>query len=269
MKPNDLPIAKKHKSVDSDEDDEEPQNEPGTSSTSQPFVPALPLNQRPAASSQAPILMTKTVSIAISTVHEVRTLEGHYPDLYILTNDEHWTVTPETHKYAAAAGSFCFVTTETSDQQDINNLTTVPSVQRSLCLTEVTDNSVAHKLNSQKDLTIKPETCWNVAWQPVEKPHQQEPKCGLVHEKKASTQEVRGYYKQFAEAKHIEWTSWIDNDVFDLVEFQTEELHNRSMGTYHQNRQAGRLPQGKGEMGTEKFPGQTKGVPANGLSFFQ
>ena len=29
-KPNDLPVAKKHKSMDSDEDDEEPQNEPGT-----------------------------------------------------------------------------------------------------------------------------------------------------------------------------------------------------------------------------------------------
>ena len=49
-KPNDLPIAKRHKSMDSDEDDEEPQNEPGTSSTSQSFVPVLPLNQGPAAS---------------------------------------------------------------------------------------------------------------------------------------------------------------------------------------------------------------------------
>ena len=31
-----------------------------------------------------------------------------HPDLYILTDDEQWTVTPETHKYAAAAGSFLF-----------------------------------------------------------------------------------------------------------------------------------------------------------------
>ena len=50
-KPNDLHIAKKHKSMDSDEDDEEPQNEPGTSPTSQPFLPVLPLNQGAAASS--------------------------------------------------------------------------------------------------------------------------------------------------------------------------------------------------------------------------
>ena len=51
------------------------------------------------------------------------------PDLKILTEDEHWTVTPETRKYAAAARSFCFATTETREQQDINNLTTLPSVQ--------------------------------------------------------------------------------------------------------------------------------------------
>ena len=29
-----------------------------------------------------------------------------YPDLYVLTNDEHWTMTPEAHKYAVAAGPF-------------------------------------------------------------------------------------------------------------------------------------------------------------------
>ena len=77
-KPNDLPIAKKHKSKDSDEDDEEPQNEPKTSSTPQPFVPVLPLNQQPVHRDQlpAPILMTKTVRKAMSIAHEVRTLEG-------------------------------------------------------------------------------------------------------------------------------------------------------------------------------------------------
>ena len=39
--PSELPNAKKHKIMDSDEDDEEPQNEPGTSSTSPPTVPVL------------------------------------------------------------------------------------------------------------------------------------------------------------------------------------------------------------------------------------
>ena len=40
------------------------------------------------------------------------------------------------------------------------------------------------KLKSQKDLTVKPETCWNAVWPTVEKPQEQEPKCDLVHEKK-------------------------------------------------------------------------------------
>ena len=30
----------------------------------------------------------------------------------------------------------------------------------------------------------------------------------------ASAQEVRGYYKQFAEEKQLEWKSWIDREFF-------------------------------------------------------
>ena len=79
------------------------------------------------------ILVMETVSTAMSTMHKShdsgRTVP--YPDLYVLTNDDHRTMTPETHKCAAAAGSFCFVAKENGDQQDICNLTTMPSVQRS------------------------------------------------------------------------------------------------------------------------------------------
>ena len=41
--------------MDSDDDDEEPQNEPGTFSNSQTTIPVLPLHQGPAASSQGPV----------------------------------------------------------------------------------------------------------------------------------------------------------------------------------------------------------------------
>ena len=64
-----------------------------------------------------------------------------YPDLHVLTNDEHWTVTPETHKYGAAAGSYCFVTTESGEKQDVCNLITMPRLQRTLSLNEVIENS--------------------------------------------------------------------------------------------------------------------------------
>ena len=63
-----------------------------------------------------------------------------YPDFYVLANDEHWTMTPETHKYLAAAGSLCFVTAENGDQQDTCNLTTMPCGQRTLYLYEMTNN---------------------------------------------------------------------------------------------------------------------------------
>ena len=35
--------------------------------------------------------------------------------------------------------------------------------------------------------------------------------------KEASAKEVIKYYKQFAEAKHLEYKSWVDNAVFDLL----------------------------------------------------
>ena len=107
-----------------------------------------------------------------------------YPDLYILTNDEHWTVTPETHKYAAAAGSFCFVTTKEGEKQDICQLVTVPCVKRSLSLDEVIMITATYKSAFRVKLTVRQEICWNVACLLVEKQQDQEPKCGLVHENK-------------------------------------------------------------------------------------
>ena len=116
--------------MDSDDDDEEPQNEPGTSSNSQPTVPVLPYNSGDEDSEHSDEYNAQSQD-------SERTL--FYPDLYVLTNDERWTMTLETHKYAAAAGSFCFATTKNGEQQDICNLITVPCVQRSLYLNEVTN----------------------------------------------------------------------------------------------------------------------------------
>ena len=75
-------------------------------------------------------------------VNEVRTLEGQYlvPDLYVLTNEEHWTMTLATHKYAAVAGSFCFSKPENGEQKDASNLIAMPCVQRSSYLNEVTND---------------------------------------------------------------------------------------------------------------------------------
>ena len=99
--------------MESDEDDEEPQNGPGTS-YSQPTVPVLPRQQRPAASLQGPAAsaISGDEDSEYSDEYSAQSQDSGrtvlYPDLHVLMNDEHWTLTPETHKYAAAARSFFF-----------------------------------------------------------------------------------------------------------------------------------------------------------------
>ena len=121
-KPSDLPKAKKHKPTDPDADDDEPQNEPGTSSNSQPPVPVLLSSQdrHPVDKVHRPVLLrpahkdhrTSTSSEGESAddddekenlaqqckVHEVRTQEGQ------CSTQTCRTVTPEAHMFAAAAG---------------------------------------------------------------------------------------------------------------------------------------------------------------------
>ena len=104
--------------MDSDEGDEDPQNEPGTSSTSQPTAPVLPYHQGQAENSQGQTIFDNSANedseysdeCTAQSQDSERTV--YNSDLYVLTDDEHWTMTPETHKYAAATGSFCVVTTE-------------------------------------------------------------------------------------------------------------------------------------------------------------
>ena len=54
----------------------------------------------------------------------------------------------------------------------------------------------------------------------------------VVARKEASAQEARGYYKQLVEAKHIEWKSWIDNEVFDLVDLRKFKPKNYVTGRW-------------------------------------
>ena len=48
----------------------------------------------------------------------------------------------------------------------------------------------------------------------------------------ASAQEVRGYYKQFAEAKHLEYEPCVDNEVFDLVDLTIVKPGNYVTGRW-------------------------------------
>ena len=48
--------------------------------------------------------------------------------------------------------------------------------------------------------------------------------------KEASAQEVREYHKQVAEAKHLEYKSWVENEVFDLIDMRKVKPRNYVTG---------------------------------------
>ena len=225
---------------DSDEDYEEPQNESGTSSNSQATVPVLPLHQGKGASSQGQEARSHgPAASADSGDEDSESCDEYsaqsqdsgrtvlYPDLDVLTNDEHWAMTLETHKYAAAVGSFCFVTTENGKQQDIYNLTTMPCVERSLYLNEMTDDfgNIQVEVPTGVDGRTRDvlEQCTTACGKEKRRSRARE---------EASAQEVRGHYKQFAEAKLLEYRSWFDNEVFDLVVLRKVELRNYVTGRW-------------------------------------
>ena len=86
-------------------------------------------------------------------------------------------MTLETQKYAAAAGSFCFVTTENGDQQDMCNLITMRRVYNDHCTSmKGPTTPAARKLKFGEELTVQPETCWNAVWLPAERQQEQGPK---------------------------------------------------------------------------------------------
>ena len=61
----------------------------------------------------------------------------------------------------------------------------------------------------------------------------------------ASVQEVPGYYKHFGGAKHLEWKSGIDNEVFDFVDLRNSTPKNYVIGRWVLTI---KTDQGKGEM---------------------
>ena len=114
-------------------------------------------------------------------------------------------MTPETHKYAAAAAGSCYFSmTQNGEQQDICNLITVPCVQRSFCLNGATNDFDNIKVevpngvdgHTRDMLERYMATCGKAAGTRA--------KMRSRARKEASAQEVRGYCTQFAEAKHLE-----------------------------------------------------------------
>ena len=85
---------------------------------------------------------------------------------------------------------------------------------------------VKNNLKYQKELTVELEMCWNTVWQLAGGRRYLKQKEDPVLEKKPQKKKVRGYHNQFAEAKHLECESWIDNEVFDLVDQEKVKPRN-------------------------------------------
>ena len=89
--------------------------------------------------------------------------------------------------------------------------------------------------------------------------------------KEASAKEVRGYFQQFAEAKHLEYNSWVVNDVSDLVDLRNVKQRNYATGRWVLTIKAdkqGNFLMAKIKMGIERSPRQTEGISTDRFPCF-
>ena len=66
----------------------------------------------------------------------------------------------------------------------------------------------------------------------MEKLQEQEPRRNPAHEKKRQPRKYEDTTKQFAQAKHLEWKSRIDNEVFDFVDMRNFKPKNYVTGRW-------------------------------------
>ena len=180
-----------------------------------------------------------------------------------LRSDLWWALDNDTLRHTnmqQQLDHFVFSMSENGDQQDICNLITMPCVQQSLYLNGATNDfdnmkvEVPKRVDGQtKDmLERRMVTCGRAA--------RTRAQMRSRARKEASAQEVRGYGKQFAEAKHLEYKPWVDNEVFwsHRHEEGPAELCDQTMGAHHQDGQARQLPQSEGQMGIKRFQDKQK-----------
>ena len=117
---------------------------------------------------------------------------------------------------------FCVSMTENGKQQDICNLITMPCVQQSLYIIAEVPKRVDGQTKDMLERCMV--TCGRAAGTRA--------KMRSRARKEASAQEVRGYCKQFDEAKHLECKPWVDNEVFDLIDMRKFKPRNDVTGRW-------------------------------------
>ena len=99
------------------------------------------------------------------------------------------------------------MTTENGEQQDVCNLITKPCVQRALCLNDVTNDSGSTQVEVPKGVDSRARDMLERCMATCGKAAGARDKMRSRARKEVSAQEVRGYYKQFAEAKRLQYKS--------------------------------------------------------------
>ena len=202
--PNEPPKAKKHKSTESDEDDEEPRNESGTSSNTQPTVPILRYNSGDEDSEHSSENSARSQDSGRTVFH---------PDLNVLTDEEHFT-------QICRSGWIVLL----FDERKWRTTRYVQFDHYAVCATII--------VSQWSDQRLREHKCWSTWW------------CWWSTERYVGT--MYGYLQkkmitctkgsisprcprklqQFAEAKHLEYRSWADNEVFDLIHVRKVKPRN-------------------------------------------
>ena len=109
----------------------------------------------------------------------------------------------------------------------------MPCVQRSLCLNEVTDDFGTIKIEVPKGVDGRTRDMLKRCMATCGRAAGTRAKIRSRARKEASAQEVRGYYKRFAKARHLEHRiSWVDNEVFDLIDTRKVKPRNYVTGRW-------------------------------------
>ena len=182
------PKTKKYKPMNSDENDEEAQNGAGTSSNPQPTVSVLPHHQGSAASSQGPAAsaISDDEDSEHSDEYSAQSQDSGrtvlYPDLCVLTNDEHWAMTSKKHKYEQQ-NHFVFWLSKMKNHKTYIIWSLCPRNNNHYTPMRWPTLLTISKLKSQKELTVELGTYWNDVWRPAEEQQEWELKEDHVYER--------------------------------------------------------------------------------------
>ena len=163
----------------------------------------------------------------------------HDQDL-IVFDDSTWSSQPEGNKLASQASSFSVITTMEDTTIDVLELSTSPATLQELChmsspslpseqvlLTE--EEKVDDKVRAQLIALDRSLTKFRVSGLAAKATSAKRPDRSR---KEATTTEVRQFSKDFAKAKQDEYKSWVDNDVFELVDLRKVKCKNFVRGRW-------------------------------------